>query len=115
MSLVIRIELMRRPRGDRLPRLIAEDPLADPPCPQALDLGLGRDRRLEQRADRDAARILAQLLAKNVAGGSSHQRFAHRRVMPRMLARGDVDEASAGHRAGAAWPPQSETVLARRR
>src|SRR3989475_3400130 len=102
---------MRRPGGDRSPRVVAEDPIAEPSSVQAFHIGLGCDGGLQESAHRHAARVLAQLLLEDAAGGPTHERFAHRRVMTWMLARGDVDEASAGDRDRRAGDPQHEPVV----
>src|SRR5438067_11911798 len=89
---------MRRPGGDRLPRIVAEAPIPEPSRVQAFHIGLGCDGGLQESAHRHAARVLAQLLLEDVARGPTHERFAHRRVMTWMLAWGDVDDASVCYR-----------------
>src|SRR2546421_8411512 len=106
---------MRGPRADRVPRIVAEYPIAEPSRLQAFDVGFGRDGRLEQRTYGHAARVLAQLLLENVAGGAADERIAHRRVMSRMLAWSEVDEASARDRDRRAGHSEHEPVVDRGR
>src|SRR5579859_5908928 len=97
--------------GDRRPRLVAVDPLAQPACLEVVEVCLGCERCFEQGSGRDASRIFPKLLLQHVAGGTPDQRFPHRRVVSKMLARCDVDKASTGHGLRGTGHSEDEAVV----
>src|SRR4029077_3921067 len=110
---VICSELAIRPVGHGRPGFSREEPVAHAARVQPRHVGVRRGRGLEERADSDPTRVLAELLLQHVAGSPTLQRLESRGVVAWMPARRTVPDLPTRDGRGRTGDTKDEPVVVR--